>query len=127
VTRARVAPVYALVTCLVWARSFELEQATNVRRRRLAQAVQKANARLEGDGVEPISERLTPHGLRHTFASLLFAVGEDARYVMGQLGHADAAFTLSVYAKTMNRRDGEPQRLRALVQGGALDVPGPRG
>jgi hypothetical protein len=32
----------------------------------------------------------------------------------GQIGHADAAFTLPVYAKTMDRRDGEPERLRAL-------------
>jgi hypothetical protein len=36
---------------------------------------------------------------------------------MGQIGHADAKFTLRVYAKEMDRRDGEPDRLKALVQG----------
>jgi len=90
---------------------------SNVRRRLLAPAVDRANVRLEADGAELIPEGLTPHGLRHTFASVLCAVGENPRYVMGQIGHADAAFTLRVYAKVMDRRDGEPERLRALVTG----------
>jgi hypothetical protein len=40
-----------------------------------------------------------------------------ASYVMGQLGHEKAEFTLSVYARQMQRRDGETERLRALVEG----------
>jgi hypothetical protein len=47
---------------------------------------------------------------------------ENPRYVMGQIGHADAAFTLRVYAKVMDRRDGEPERLRALVKGDTLEA-----
>jgi|GEM_PF-6762533 len=39
---------------------------------------------------------------------------------MGQLGHADAGFTLRVYAKQMDRRDGEPERLKALATGGVV-------
>lgn len=93
------------------------DSKSNIRRRLLAPAVARANALLARDGEELIPETLTPHGLRHTFASLLFAIGEDPRYVMGQLGHADASFTLRIYAKEMDRRDGEPERLKALVEG----------
>jgi hypothetical protein len=39
---------------------------------------------------------------------------------MGQLGHADAGFTLRVYAKQMDRRDGEPERLKTLAAGGIV-------
>ena len=47
-----------------------------VRRRVLARAVQEANTALaESGGGEPLPESLTPHSLRRTFASLLFAVG----------------------------------------------------
>jgi integrase len=55
--------------------------------------------------------------LRRTFASLLFAIGESPPYVMAQLGHTSANLTLTVYARQMDRRDGEPERLRALVAG----------
>jgi integrase len=60
---------------------------------------------------------LTPQSLRRTFASLLFAVGENPVYVKGQLGHTDATLTLNYYAREMDRRDGEPERLKALVEG----------
>ncbi len=65
----------------------------------------------------PLPERLTLHGLRHTFASLLVALGEDPRYVMGRLGHTDPAFTLRLYTHTMRRVDDERSRLQALVDG----------
>jgi integrase len=54
--------------------------------------------------------------LRRTFASLLFAIGEPPTYVMSQMGHTTAGFTLAMYAREMNRRDGEQARLRALVE-----------
>src|SRR5690606_5516749 len=38
------------------------------------------------------------HDLRHTFASLLLQAGAPITYVSQQLGHADAAITLRVYA-----------------------------
>jgi integrase len=90
---------------------------TNVRRRVLKKAVEKANVRLERDREDPITAGLTPHSLRRTFASLLVATGEDAVYIAGQLGHVDASCTLNVYAYEMRRRDGERERLRALVEG----------
>jgi hypothetical protein len=46
---------------------------------------------------------------------LLFA--ESPPYVMGQMGHTTAALTLALYAREMNRRDGEPALLRALAGG----------
>jgi integrase len=83
----------------------------------LKPAVEKANEALTAQGQEPLAEDLTPHSLRRTFASILFAVGEAPPYVMAQLGHTDPTTTLSYYAKAMARRDGEPGRLAALVQG----------
>jgi Phage integrase family len=60
---------------------------------------------------------ITPHSLRHTFTSLLFAIGEDPVSVMRQLGHTDPAFTLRVYAHSMGRGADERERLRALTDG----------
>ncbi len=42
--------------------------------------------------------RATFHVLRHTFASILIAQGRDPVFVSRQLGHANAAITLKVYA-----------------------------
>jgi integrase len=91
--------------------------ATNVRRRILSRAVEHANKQLAKKKAEPLPAGLTPHSLRRTFASILFAMGEAPPYVIAQLGHADPTVTLRFYAKVMDRRDGEPQRLKALVKG----------
>jgi integrase len=93
--------------------------ATNVRRRVLAKAVGLANANLAGADLEPLPEHLTPHSLRRTFASLLFALGEPPPYVMAQMGHSTPGLALAIYARQMDRRDGEPDRLKALVEGRA--------
>jgi integrase len=93
------------------------QTATNVRRRMLAKAAALADKQLAKDDAEPLPNRLTPHSLRRTFASLLFAIGETPPYVMAQMGHTTANLTLAIYARQMDRRDGEPERLRALVEG----------
>jgi hypothetical protein len=36
---------------------------------------------------------------------------------MAQMGHTTPNLTLSIYARQMDRRDGKPERLKALVQG----------
>jgi integrase len=96
--------------------------ATNIRRRVLARAVETANEQLRAEDAEPLPEGLTPHSLRRTFASLLFAIGESPPYVMAQMGHTTPNLTLAIYARQMNRRDGEPERLEAIVRGrGSLD------
>jgi integrase len=99
------------------------QTTTNVRRRVLAKAVEKASKQLVKDEVEPLPERLTPHSLRRTFASLLFALGEAPPYVMAQMGHTTPNLTLAIYARCMDRRDGEPERLKALVEGGHYEPP----
>ncbi len=60
---------------------------------------------------------LTPHSLRRTFCSLLFALGEPHSVVMREMGHTDAKLTLNVYAQVMDRDEKENERLRALVNG----------
>jgi integrase len=55
--------------------------------------------------------------LRHTFASILVALGVDPGSVMDQLGHTDPSFTLRVYRHGMRRDLAAMERLRALVSG----------
>jgi hypothetical protein len=43
---------------------------------------------------------------------------------MAQCGHTDPKVTLGIYAKAMDRRDGEPERLKALVEGRELVATG---
>jgi integrase len=103
-----------------------VQQPSNVRRRILAPAVARANERLDRDGIERLPERLTPHSLRRTFASILVAIGEDPEYVMTATGHTDPGLTLRIYAHQMRRRDGERERLKALVDGAELAPVGTR-
>jgi integrase len=91
--------------------------ATNIRIRALARSVHQANVNLQAKGCQPLPAGLTPHSLRRTFASLLFALGEPPTYVMSQMGHTTPVLTLALYAREMNRRDGEQTRLKALVSG----------
>ncbi len=70
------------------------QSAANVARR-LKTAIKHANVRLVKLEIEPISERVTPHSLRRTFASLRAAAGDDPVYIAEQLGHTDPRFTLS--------------------------------
>jgi integrase len=89
----------------------------NLRERVLAQVFERANELLEERGRVPLPKGLTPHKLRHTYASVLIACGEDPISVMKQLGHTDPAFTLRVYSHMMSREPGERARLKALVNG----------
>jgi hypothetical protein len=88
-------------------------QATNVRRRILAPATKRANELIAelGDDVEPLPT-VTPHSLRRTFASWLVAEGEDAAYVMSQLGHTDPKITLGLYAKALKSKRRRPHARR---------------
>jgi hypothetical protein len=36
---------------------------------------------------------------------------------MAQMGHTTPTLTLAIYARQMDRRDGEPERVKALVEG----------
>jgi integrase len=89
----------------------------NVRLRILRPVLARAEELLEARGQASLAPGITPHSLRHTFTSLLFAIGEDPVSVMRQLGHTDPAFTLRAYAHSMSRDAGERERLRALTDG----------
>jgi integrase len=52
-----------------------------------------------------ITKRVRFHDLRHTFASILIAAGNDPLYVAEQLGHTNASFTLRTYGHLMDRDD----------------------
>jgi integrase len=54
----------------------------NIRGRILAPAIARSNELLEATGSTPLPEGLSPHKLRHTFASILVACGEDPASVM---------------------------------------------
>jgi integrase len=97
----------------------------NLRNRVLAAAVERADQLLAERGQTPLPRALTPHKLRHTFASILVACGEDPASVMAQLGHTDPKFTLRVYTHVMRRDPVDRARLRALVEGEIF--PGDRG
>lgn len=73
--------------------------------RRLKTAVRRANRELAEVGIEPIGERVSPHSLRRTYASIRAACGDDPVYIAAQLGHEDPTFTIRVYAKAAKRRE----------------------
>jgi integrase len=99
-----------------------LRDKDNLRNRILAAAVDRADQLLQERGQIPLPRGVTPHKLRHTFASVLVACGEDPASVMAQLGHTDPKFTLRVYTHVMRRDPGERQRLKVLVHGDAVDA-----
>jgi integrase len=89
----------------------------NIARRVMTPVVELASALLAERNEQPLPLGVTAHKLRHTFATILTALGRDPAYVMAQLGHTDPKFTLRVYAHAMRRDEGEREALRALVEG----------
>jgi integrase len=58
---------------------------------------------------------LTPHGLRHTAASLAITSGADVKVVEQMLGHASATMTLDLYGHLYgDRLDEVADRMDAL-------------
>lgn len=101
----------------------------NLRSRVLAAVLKRANELLAERDLVPLPKGITTHKLRHAFASILVALGEDPISVMRQIGHTDPAFTLRVYTHMMSRDPTERERLLALVRGErviARQAPPPR-
>ncbi len=88
----------------------------NARERVIRPVVRRAGELLAERGQEPLPDGISAHKLRHTFASLLVACGEDPAYVMAQMGHTDPAFTLRVNAHAMRRDEEARRRLKALLE-----------
>lgn len=114
------------------------DSRNNVRRRVLLRAIERANENVAvanernlGQSEDLlIPERVSPHALRRSFASLLVADGEDPAYVMAQLGHTDPKMTLGLYAQaltTKGRRANRassteaPHRTEQLASGAAIE------
>jgi len=93
------------------------QSASNVRNRVLSKAVERANEKLEQAGENPLPEHLTPHSLRRTFASVLYAIGRQPPEVMAEMGHTDPGLALRIYAHVMRLDAGQKERLKALVEG----------
>ena len=86
-----------------------------------AGTIARANKNLEDAGLPPLPVKLTPHSLRRTFCSVLYALGEDPGVVMDEMGHTDPALALRVYRQAMRRSEDEKAALRALVEGGEAE------
>jgi integrase len=91
--------------------------ADNFRNRVLRAAVKRANENREEAKLPPLPEGLTPHSLRRTFCSVLYALGETPTEVMVEMGHTDPALALRVYAHAMRRDEHQSAQLCALVEG----------
>jgi integrase len=89
-----------------------------VREGTLGSAVKRANAHLAGRDLPPLPDKLTPHSLRRTFASVLYGLGEPPPVVMAEMGHTSPTLALRVYAQAMRRGEDEQAQLVALVEGG---------
>jgi Phage integrase family len=79
--------------------------------------MERADRLLRERGELPFPKGLSPHKLRHAFASILVACGTDPASVMRQIGHRSAAFTLDVYTHMMATSPEQRERLQALVEG----------
>jgi hypothetical protein len=69
--------------------------------RNVTRAWNRLRRKAQAQGVRPL--RL--HDARHTFASLALASGKSIRWVAAQLGHANPALTLRVYAHAMREEE----------------------
>jgi integrase len=99
------------------------QSADNFRSRVLKPSVNEANRALIASQSQPLPEGITPHSLRRTFASVLYALGEDPGIVMDEMGHTDPALALRVYRHAMRRGEAEKLALKALVEGPKRRLP----
>ena len=79
--------------------------------------MKRANASLATKVLPPLPDKLTPHSLRRTFASTLYAIGETPPVVMAEMGHASPALALRVYAQAMRLDADEREELATLIAG----------
>jgi integrase len=85
-------------------RSGRRQSVTNIDHR-IKTAIKAANHKLTELGIEAISERVSPHSLRRTYASIRAAAGDSPVYIAEQIGHTDFGFTFRVYQRAVKRRD----------------------
>ncbi len=83
-------------------RQLALDPRSGVRRRHHIQDASLQNAIRKAARAANLSQRVTPHTLRHSFATHLLANGVDIRTLQELLGHADVATTM-IYTHVLNR------------------------
>lgn len=86
-----------------------------MRLRVIAPVVSRANEIRAAEDRPPIRAHVTPHTFRRTYITYMVAAGYDLPYVQAQVGHADPAVTLAIYAQVMRRADRD--ELRAEIRG----------
>ena len=69
----------------------------------LSRAWNRLRRRAQTKGIRP----LKLHSTRHTWATLALASGKSIRWVADQLGHADPAMTLRVYAHVLHEEEAD--------------------
>jgi integrase len=86
--------------------------------------LKEANRQRAGAGLPTIREQVTPHTLRYTCITSLFAAGADQDYVAAQVGHEDVTTTNRIYRYVLQRRQrGAIGRLRQLaMRESAVDI-----
>ena len=94
---------------LVFAREDGLPYHRNAASDALDRAVAKAG----------LERRLTPHGLRHSFASLLLSDNVDVAQVSALLGHKDSYVTWKVYTHFVRKESTAVQDLATSILAGS--------
>jgi integrase len=79
---------------------------TMIGREVLAPAIERAG----------IQKKITPHSLRHTYASTLIMLGRDVAQVSKYLGHSDVYVTMAIYTHFIERKHDTMDDLEQLVQ-----------
>lgn len=70
---------------------------------------------LAENSVKAIGRVITPHTLRHTHASILFAKGMDLQSVSDRLGHSDSKITKEIYLhKLEEQKEKENRQLDSI-------------
>ena len=83
-------------------RQLAVDPRSGLRRRHHLNDASFQNAIRKAAKEASLSQRVTPHTLRHSFATHLLAGGADIRTVQELLGHADVATTM-IYTHVLNR------------------------
>lgn len=73
---------------------------------------------LDGTGlVGPNGKRVTPHWMRHTFATICYDADVDAKSAAAMLGHADERITMEIYTHlTESRERASAKKLEQYVE-----------